>query len=446
MERNDSRDLLADLIARARKAGADEADAILVESASLSLARRLDRPEKLERSESVDLGLRVLVGKRQAIVSSTDLAAATQEAMIERAVAMARAVPEDPHCGLAAPDELQRDVPDLDLLDPREPDSSVLEARARAAEDAARAVPGITNSEGAEAGWGRARVTLAASNGFSGSYAGSQHSVGVSVIAGTGTAMESDHDHTSVRHAGDLEDPAIVGTRAGERAVRRLNPRKPATAKVPVVFDPRAARGLVGHLAGAINGQAIARGTSFLKDKMGSRVFAAGIDIIDDPHRRRGLASKPYDGEGCRNQARALVEDGVLKSWVLDQRSARKLGLRSTGHASRGTGGPPSPATTNLHLTAGSMSRQALLADIKEGLYVMQAVGQGVNTVTGDYSRGATGFWIVNGELAYPVSEITIAGNLEAMFRELTAADDLEFRYAVNAPTCRIDGMTVAGV
>ncbi len=441
----DALDLLGALIAKARRAGADAADAVLAEGISLSHARRLGKPEKLERSEGYDLGLRVLVGKRQAMVSSNDRTKPALDELVERALAMARAVPEDPYCGLAEPAELARTIPELDIADPREPSPDELIGRAAAAEDAARAVPGVTNSEGAEAGWGRSRVALAASNGFSGTYEGSGHSVSVAVLAGDGTGMERDYDFSSAVYAADLEDPALVGRRAGERAVRRLKPRKVASRKVPVVYDQRVSRGLLSHLAGAISGAAIARGTSFLKDKLGEPIFPAGTVIIDDPHRRRGLRSRPFDGEGVANRRRALVDDGRLTTWILDLRSARQLGLKSTGHATRGTSAPPAPAPTNLWLEPGSRSLASLIADIAQGFYVTELMGMGVNGITGDYSRGAAGFWIERGEIAYPVSEVTVAGNLKDMFLNLTAAADLAFKTGIDAPTVRIDGMTVAG-
>jgi PmbA protein len=439
-------DLLADLIAKARAQGADAADAVVVGSVALSNAQRLGELERLEREESQDLGLRVLVGRRQAIVSSTDTSAEALAGLVERAVAMAKSVPEDQYCGLADPDQLATDHPDLDIFDPDEPAPETLIERARACEDAARAVTGVTNSEGAEASWSMSRVSLAASNGFSGSYAGSRHSLGVSVLAGEGQGMERDYDFTSTVFSADLEDPETVGRRAGERAVRRLGPKKATTAKVPVVFDPRVAGGLIGHLAAAINGRTVARGTSFLKDKMGEPVFSRGLNVVDDPHRARGLRSKPFDGEGLENSRRSVVEDGVLKTWFLDLRSARQLGLASTGSASRGTSSPPGPSATNLYLEAGAESPEALIGEIDAGFYITEMMGMGINGITGDYSRGASGFWIEKGALAYPVSEVTVAGNLKDMFLALTPADDLEFRYGINAPTLRVDGMTVAGV
>jgi PmbA protein len=445
MPPTDALSLLGDLIARATKSGADAADAVLFESAALSHAQRLGKVEKLERSEGYDLGLRVLIGKQQAIVSSNDRSPAALAELIERAIAMAKTVPEDPYCGLAAPEELARDWPSLDLIDPTEPAPEILIARAGAAEDAARAVPGVTNSEGAEASWSRSRVALVASNGFAGSYGGTHSSVSAAVLAGTGTDMERDYDYSTVVWAEDLLDPTAIGKNAGERAVKRLNPRKVPTQKVPVVFDPRVAGGILRHLVGAISGPAIARGTSFLKDKLGQRIFSAGLAIIDDPHRQRGLRAKPFDGEGVRNQRRALIEDGVLQTWLLDLRSARQLGLKATGHASRGTSGPPGPAPTNLFMEAGKVTPEALIADIKQGFYVGELMGMGVNGVTGDYSRGAAGFWIENGTLTYPVSEVTIAGNLKDMFLNLTPASDLVFKTGSDAPTLRIEGMMVAG-
>jgi PmbA protein len=438
-------DLLTDLIVRARRSGADEADGVMVEGVSISHARRLGQIEKLERSEGYDLGLRVLIGRRQAIVSSNDRTSKALDALVERAVAMARFVPEDEFCGIAPDGEIAREWPSLDMLDPVEPAAEMLIDRARLAEDAARAVPGITNSEGAEAGWSSYRVALAASNGFAGGYAGSSHSVSAVVLAAADGAMERDYDWSTAVYGEDLEPPEEIGRRAGERTVRRLGARKPATQRVPVIYDPRVSASMIGHLVGAITGPAIARKTSFLKDSLGQRIFAPGIRIIDDPHRRRGLRSKPFDAEGLANARRALIDDGVLTTWLLDLRSARQLGLKSTGHASRGTSGPPGPSPTNLYMEPGASTPESLIGEIDNGLYVTEFMGSAVNGVTGDYSRGCSGYWIEKGKLAYPVNEITIAGNLKEMFRNLTAANDLVFRAGSNAPTLRIDGMTIAG-
>lgn len=443
---DDGRNLLEDLVKRAQAAGADAADAVLFEGQSEHLSWRLGKLEDTERSENQDLGLRVFMGKRQAIVSSTDLSPATLDILVERAMDMARVAPEDPWCGLGDAADLARPpFAELDLFDPTEVTGDMLREQARAAEEAALAVEGVSNSEGAGASWSASRFTLVTSTGFSGSYRTSSQGVSVSVLAGQGTAMERDYDFSSARHWQDLESPELVGQRAGIRAVRRLNPKKPRTARIPVVFDPRVSRSLIGHLAGAINGQSIARGTSFLKDRMGAAIFASGITVTDDPLRRRGLSSRPFDGEGAATRPLDLVADGVLKSWVLDSASARQLGLRSTGHARRGTSGPPGPGTSNFFMAPGKVTPRELMADIRDGFYVTELIGMGVNGVTGDYSRGAAGFWIENGEIAYPVSEMTIAGNLVDMFKALTPADDLEFRYGTDAPTLRVEGMTVAG-
>jgi len=436
---------LASLITSAKKAGADAADAILVKSTSLSAILRLDQTERVERSESADLGLRVFVGRRMAIVSSADQRQPALDAMVERAVAMARAVPEDPYAGLAEPDDIVGQVPAIDLMDVDEPSAEVLIARARDAEQAALAVPGVTNSEAADASWGRTEISLAGSNGFAGSYARTSSSIVASMVAGEGTGMETDYDFTSAVFAEDLEDAAEVGRGAGERAVARLNARKADTARIPVVFDPRVANSLLQHLTSAISGPAIARGTSFLKESLGQNIFASGVSIVDDPHRPRGLRSKPFDAEGLANQRRAFIEDGRLTSWMMDLASARQLGLRSTGNAARGTSSPPRPSVTNFYLEPGTSSREDLIGTIDKGLYVTQMMGQGVNMVTGDYSRGASGFWIENGELTYPVNEVTVAGNLAEMFANLAPANDLSFHYGIDSPTVRIDGMTVAG-
>jgi PmbA protein len=436
--------LLSDLIAHARAAGADAADAVLAAGTSLSVQRRLGKTEHIERSEGQDLGLRVFLGQRAAMVSSSSVDPAGFKALAERAVAMARVVPEDRYAGLAetaAPPE-----PDnLDLDDPQEPSTEALIARASAAEEAALAVPGITNSEGADAGYGRTEIVLVTSAGFAGRRAGTSHSISATALAGAGTDMQRDYDYHSTAHLADLDDPVGIGRSAGERAIRRLNPTRPQTARMPVVFDPRVAGSLVGHLTGAINGASVARGTTFLKDKLGQRIFAPGIFIHDDPRRTRGPRSKVFDGEGTPTKARALIEDGVLTTWLLDSRSARQLGLASTGHAARGTSGPPSPSATNLYLAAGAVSPSELMADIKLGLYITEMIGMGVSGLTGDYSRGAAGFMIRDGVLAEPVAEITVAANLIDMFASLTPANDLRFRRGTDSPTVRVEGMTLAG-
>jgi PmbA protein len=436
-------DLLAQLIGHARAAGADAADAILVAGDSLSVARRAGITEHLERSEARDLGLRVFVGRHAAIVSSTAVDPAGFAQLAERAVAMARVVPEDPYAALAEEAAAPEPVP-LDLDDTAEPEAAALIARATEAEAAAAAVSGVASTE-SEAGYGRTEVVLVTSAGFAGTYRRSGHSVSATAYAGAGTDMQRDYDYASTVHLADLEDAAGIGRTAGERAIARLNPTRPKTARLPVVFDPRVASSLLGHLVSAINGASIARGTSFLKEKLGERIFPAGTFVVDDPRRRRGLRSKPFDGEGVPTSERVIIADGVLTTWLLDSRSARQLGLRTTGHASRGTGGPPSPGSTNLYMRPGALSPAELMADIKEGLYITEMIGMGVNGVTGDYSRGAAGFMIRNGQLAEPVAEITVAGTLPEMFAHLTPANDLRLRRGTDAPTIRIEGMTLAG-
>lgn len=437
-------DLAERLVMASRRAGADAADALAVRSVSLAVEVREGAMEESERSEGDEVGLRVFAGRRQAVVSSNDVKADVT-GLAERAVAMARAAPEDPFAGLADPAQLARDIPDLDLLDPDLPSVTLLEERAKRAESAALAVKGVTKSGGASASAGIGGIVLVTSQGFRGAYLNSGQSVSMTAIAGEGTAMERDYDYSSALHSADLEPPEKVGRSAGERTVERLNPRKVDTKRVPVVFDRRVAGSLVGHLAGAINGSAVARKTSFLKDRLGERLFRSGIDVIDDPRRRRGLRSRPFDAEGVATRRLTVVEDGVLKSWFLDSATGRELGFATTGHAQRGVSSTPSPGASNLHLSAGADTPEALLADIADGFYVTDLIGMGVNQVTGDYSRGASGFWIENGRRSYPVSEVTIAGNLVEMFRTLLPANDLEFRFGTNAPTLRVEGLTVAG-
>ena len=437
-------DVLADLIRRAKAAGADAADAVLVAGTSVGVQRRLGKTEHLERSEGRDLGLRVFLGQRSAIVSSSAVDPAGFGLLAERALAMARVVPEDPFGGLAEeaadPEEVW-----LDLDDPSEPSSEALIARAAAAEEAALSVHGVTNSEGAEAGYARVEIVLVTSAGFAGGYARTSHSVSATALAGEGTGMQRDYDYSSTVHLADLEDAVAIGRTAGEKAVTRLNPRRPATTRIPVVYDPRVAGSLLGHLLGAINGAGIARGTSFLKDRLGQAVFAPGIFVHDDPRRVRGLRSRPFDAEGVPTRERTIIEDGVLTTWLLDSRSARQLGMKTTGHAGRGLSGPPSPGPSNVYLAPGAMSPAELTADIVEGLYITEMMGSAVNGLTGDYSRGAAGFMIRDGALAEPVAEITVAGSLPEMFRNMIPANDLRFRRGTDSPTVRVEGMTVAG-
>ncbi|WP_439922891.1 TldD/PmbA family protein [Nitrobacter sp. JJSN] len=433
------------LVEAAKRAGADAADAVAVRGVSQGVEVRDGRVEESERSESDDVGLRVLVGRRQATVSTNDVGGDNVAKLAERAVAMARVAPDDQYVGLADAALLAQNFPDLDLLDRVTPSTAELEQRAIEAEASALAVKGVTKSGGASASAGIGGMVLATSTGFRGSYLRSSQSISMMAIVGDGTGMERDYDFSSALHGSDLISPASIGRSAGERTVARANPRKVATCKVPVVFDPRVAGSLVGHVVSAANGAAIARKTSFLKDRLGQQLFAKGIRIVDDPLRVRGLRSQSFDAEGVATKKLAVIDDGVLTSWLLDSATARELGLTTTGHAHRGVSSSPSPGPYNLHLEAGQMTPAELIADIKQGFYVTDLIGSGVNGVTGDYSRGASGFWIENGEITYPVSEITIAGHLIEMFKSLTPASDLTFRYATNAPTVRIEGLTVGG-
>jgi len=440
-----ARDRAFDIVTRARAAGADAADATLAASASIDVSVRLGALEDVGRSEEEELGLRVFVGRRSASVSSSDLSSQAMDALVERAVAMAREAPEDKWAGLAPEERLMTGpLPDLDLHDDDEPSPASLKDAALAAEDAARAVPGVTNSEGGGASASRLALALATSHGFAGAYATTSHGIQASVLAGGGGAMVRDYAYHAARRRRDLDSPEAIGRKAGERAVARVDPGKLASGPMPVVFDPRVGSSLIGHLAGAISGAAIARGTSFLLGKLGEAVFAPGITIVDDPLRLQGLRSRPFDGEGLAVARTEIVRDGVLTTWLLDSAAARQLGMAPTGHAVRGGAGAPGVGTSNAFVMPGAVSRDALIADIANGVYVTELIGMGVNGVTGDYSRGAAGFMIENGRIARPVDEFTIAGNLIEMFAQLSAADDLEFRYATNVPTLRVDGMTVA--
>ena len=444
-----SRDRAADIVSRAKAAGADAADAVYAADTALDVSVRLGALEDVGRSESAELGLRVFVGKRSASVSTSDLSADALAALVDRAIAMAREAPEDDWAGLAPAERLMHGAPPLLDLDDlanggAEATPQSLRDVAQAAEDAARAMPGVTNSEGGSAGASRSIWALATSHGFAAAYASTGYSLSASVLAGEGGAMVRDYAYHSARHRRALEAPEAIGTRAGTRAVKAVNPGRLASGPMPVVFDPRVGSSLIGHLMGAISGQSITRKTSFLLEALGTQVFAPGVTVLDDPHRPHGLRSRPFDGEGLPVSPRALIQDGMLETWLLDSASARQLGLEPTGHAARGVGGGPGVSASNLHMAAGHVPPATLIADIVSGVFVTELIGMGVNGVTGDYSRGAVGFRIENGQITTPVAEFTIAGNLKDMFLHLTPANDLEFRYGTNVPTIRIDGMTVA--
>lgn len=431
------------LVDLALKAGADSADAVVVRSRSKSVSVRLGKVEQTDSSESDDFSLRVFIGRQVASVSANPGFDLRQ--LAERAVAMAKVSPEDPFAGLADKADIATSYPDLDLFDPTEVSSEALADAALAAEAAALAVEGVSNSVGAGASAGMGGLVLVTSHGFSGSYAASRFSRSVGVIAGEGTRMERDHDYDSRLFFADLDSAEEIGRRAGERTVKRLNPRQVPTGKnVTVVFDPRVARGFVGHIAGAINGASVARKTSFLRDRMGEQVLKAGLNITDDPLKVRGSSSRPFDGEGVSGKAMTMIENGVLKHWFLSSSAARELGLHTNGRGVRG-GTTVSPSSTNLALEPGDISPEDLIRSIGTGFYVTELIGQGVDMLTGEYSRGATGFWIENCELAFPVSEVTIASNLKDMFMRVTAANDIDRKFGVAAPTIAIEGMTLAG-
>lgn len=437
--------LLQDVLKKAKAAGATDADAVLSDSASVSVTRRNGEPESLVRSEEAEIGLRVLVGGKQAIVSSSDRSPEALQQMAERAVAMARMVPEDKFAGLADPADIAKSFPDLDLYDATDLSVEKMTEMADTAENAALDVEGITNSDGAECSVSKETSYYAATNGFVGGYSASGFSLSVSVIAGEDTQMETDYDFDSAAYLKDLADPLSIGRSAGERAVKALNPRKGPTKTMPVVFDRRTAGGIIGSLAGAISGSAVARGTTFLKDSMGKQIFPANISVIDDPFLKRGARSHPFDGEGVTPQKRSIIDNGVLTGWLLDTSSAKQLGLKTTGNAARSASSPPSPRAANFYMQPGSKSVEELIKDIDEGFFVTQLMGSGANPVTGDYSRGARGFWIEKGQITYPVAEMTIAGNILQMWLDLEAANDLQFKYGVDTPTLRIAKMTVAG-
>lgn len=443
---NEALDRAQNLVSQAIKAGADAADAVYVCDASTEVQVRLGALEDVARSEGEEIGLRVFVGQRSATISSSNMNPRILADLVTRAIDMAKEAPEDKFAGLAPEDRLLKGpLPDIDSDDGGDPDPTTLRAAALECEEAARAIPGVTNSEGAGASAARSIFALATSHGFAGVSTSSGYGLSASVLAGDGDAKERDYDWRSARHLIDLDSAAAIGQRAGERAVKRLHPGTVKSGQVPVVFDPRVGSSFVSHLLGGITGSAIARKTSFLLESLGAQLFDSSISIIDDPHRPRGLGSKGFDGEGLPTAKRAIIEKGVLTSWLMESASARQLGLEPTGHASRGVSGAPSVSVSNVHLEGGTVSPAELISDIKNGIYIHELAGQGVNPVTGDYSRGAAGFLIIEGQIAGPVSEFTIAGNLKDMFAAMTAANDLHFIRSNNVPTLRIDRMMVAG-
>ncbi len=437
--------LLQETLQNALKRGADEADVLYVQGTSLSLSCRNQQIEELERSEGRDLGLRVFMGKRQAIVSTNDFSKESLLSLTDRALSMAKQVPEDPFCGLASKEDLAQTYGTYESHDPLEDTEAFLVEEAKVCERAALAVEGVSKSEGVEASWGKSLIMLATSTDFYGSYEDSSRSLSVSMIAEKKGKMEQDYAFTSAIFREDMASPEAVGREAGERVVKRLSPKKIHSTKIPIIYEPRVGSSLLGHLASAINGASIARRTSFLKDDLEKKLFSEKVMILDDPHIRRGLRSRGFDMEGSATRPLPVIEDGILKTWILDTRTARQLNLKTTGHASRSTGGIPHPSVSNFFMKPGTMTPQDLIKGISCGFYVTDLMGSSVNLVTGDYSRGAIGFMIENGEITYSVSEITIAGNLRDMFLNLTPCNDLVHRYGIDVPTLMIEGMTIAG-
>jgi PmbA protein len=442
---DDLLNLASDVVARAKRRGADAADALAVDGRSLDVSIENRKVEKIEQSESRDVGLRVFVGQSSAIISSGVMDPRSLDQMVERAIDMAKLAPPDEFAGIADSEQLARSFPALDLVDTKQFTATELQKMAEDLEEVALAVPGVTKSAGSGAYSSYGAYALATSNGFSGGYDRSTYGYSVSAIAGSGTNMERDYDGHGATHFSDVEPIEKIGRTAGERAVKRLNPRKLTSQSVPIIYDRRVATSLVSHCLGAINGASVARGTSFLKGDLGKRIFRETINIIDDPLRVRGSASKPFDGEGLPVKRRHLIENGMLPSWIMDLRAARKLKMTPSGQGSRGLTSPPGPTTTNVYMEAGSETPESMIKSLKKGLLVNEFIGSTVNMVTGDYSRGASGFWIENGEIAYPVSEITIAGNLRDMFMSITPASDLIFRGSFSVPSCLVEGMTIAG-
>ena len=435
------------LLAAAKSAGADTADALAVSGQSLSIDIRQGQLEQAERAEGVEVGLRVMVGKRQACVSASDISSATLARLAERAVAMAREAPADETVGLADADQLAQrwDVAGLELCDAgSEPSAKMLESDARRAEAAALASGGITQVE-ASSSWSRRGMHLATSNGFSGGYERSSHSLSAVAFTGSGTQMERDWAAEGRTFAADMPSPESVGQRAAERTLLRAGAVKPPTGAYPVLFDERIASSLVGHILMAVNGASIVRGTSWARDKMGQQILPKGMSLTENPHRPRISGSRPFDGEGLPTKPRALIEDGILMGWTLDLASARKLGLTPTGNAARGTGSPPSPSTTNIDLTQGNVSQAELLAQMGTGLLITSMIGSTINPTTGDYSRGASGFWVEGGQITYPVNECTVAGNLLDMLMRLTPANDAQAHHSTRVPSLLVEGLMLAG-
>ena len=442
-------DLAEQVLEAAKIAGADAADTFIERGTSVSIEVRDGALEHAERSEGIDLGLRVLMGRRQACVSISNDSPSNIEKMAERAVLMALEAPEDSSCGLANVDQLATDwdADALELFDGGDaPSAEVLQEWALVAEAAALAVDRVAQAQSSGSGFSDTSIFLAGSNGFRGGYQRGSYSTSCVAISGEGLAMERDYCGEARSHLMDLPDATYIGQLAGERAVARMGATRPPTGAFPVLFDERIAAGLVGHLVSAINGSAIVRGASYLKDALGEQVLPSGMSLIENPHRPRAAGSRPFDGEGLPAAERIIVKDGVLKSWTLDLATARKLGMESTGNASRGVSNPPSPSIGNLALTQGEHSYEELISKMGTGLIITSMIGSTINPNTGDYSRGASGLWVENGEITGPVNECTVAGNLRDMLMSITPANDARGHLSRVVPSLLVEGLTIAGV
>ena len=433
------------LIKKSKKSGADSVDVIYIESTNIDVGCRLKKIEKLERSESNDIGLRFIKNKKQVIVSSNDLTKKNLEELIYKASKMVGSVPRDPYCSIAKKKDLIKKIPNLEIFDSKEPTIKSLKDKVIEAENAGLNVKGVTNSEGAEIGWNKSKIYLFNSNGLNVSYQSSSYDIYAVLIAGRGTLMEREYEFASSVFEKDLTKTSLIGKKAGELAVKKINPKKIKTSKIPVIFSPRVANSFLKHLSSAINGNSITRGTSFLKKKLNKKIFSSNINIIDNPLKKRGLQSKPFDGEGLETKKTQIIKNGELKTWFLDLATAHQLRLKSTAHASRNISSPPTPNPTNLYFEPGNISPKNLIGNIKKGVYLTELMGSSVNLTNGDYSRGGSGFWIDKGEITYPINGITIADNLNEMFKKIILANDLEFKQGLNSPTMLIEDMIVAG-
>ena len=433
------------LIKKSKKSGADSVDVVYIENTNIDVGCRLKKIEKLERSESNDIGLRFIKNKKQVIVSSNDLSKKNLEELIYKASKMVGAIPRDPYCSIAKKKDLIKKIPNLEIFDSKEPTIKSLKDKVIEAENAGLNVKGVTNSEGAEIGWNKSKIYLFNSNGLNVSYQSSSYDIYAVLIAGRGTLMEREYEFASSVFEKDLTKTSLIGKKAGELAVKKINPKKIKTSKIPVIFSPRVANSFLKHLSSAINGNSITRGTSFLKKKLNKKIFSSNINIIDNPLIKKGLQSKPFDGEGLETKKTQIIKNGELKTWFLDLATAHQLRLKSTAHASRNISSPPTPSPTNLYFEPSNISPKSLIGNIKKGVYLTELMGSSVNLINGDYSRGGSGFWIDKGEITYPINGITIADNLNEMFKKIILANDLEFKHGLNSPTMLIEDMIVAG-